>query len=223
MIRYLPKLMLTLDEIKDEPSLLIHALTGCMFHCFRCFNYEELVEKVHDEVYEIDDVVAYIQKQDHLFDNIILSGGELMLAPLESLISDLGLIRKATQKPVIIYTTGLELAKMKNLHDRGLVDGYHIDMKLPYHLLTDDDYDLIEMTMGIRLRSLDLIKRLEEALAFVVETDAGKSQIRSVRYPFLDETAFAECKFHVDALNHRYNKSTPYFINAFIDPEATKK
>lgn len=223
MIRYLPKLMLTLDEIKDEPSLLIHALTGCMFHCFRCFNYEELVERSHDEVYQIDDVVTYIDKQEHLFDNIILSGGELMLAPLESLISDLRLIKMTTTKPVIVYTTGLELAKMKQLHELGLVDAYHIDMKLPYHLLTADDYDLIEMTMGIRLRSLDLIKRLEEALAFVVETDTGKSQIRSVRYPFLDETAFEECKSHVDALNHRYNKSTPYFVNTFIDPEAAKK
>ncbi len=223
MIKYYKKLILTFSEIENHPSLLIHGLTGCMFKCYECFNYDELVVKQHEQFYTIDDVLEYIIKQQDLFDYLLFSGGEFLLAPLEDLIEDLTKIRQATQKKIIIYTTGVELHKMQVLMDKKLVDGYHIDMKLPYHLLTIDDLDLIEHTMGIKLKDLKLINKLIEAIHFVVKNDQGLSQIRSVKYPFLDESAFVECKSFIMSLNDLYNKNIPYEAHTFIYPEGDKK
>jgi hypothetical protein len=222
MIKYYDKIILSLSEIKDQPSLLIHSLTGCMFHCFHCINYDELIAKEHSNYYTIDDVIKVIKQQEQLYKNIIISGGEYLLAPLDLLIDDLKRIKEATKKPIIIYTTGIELKKMEKLNELKLIDGFHIDMKLPYHLINDQDFDLIEMTMGIKIHSLSLIHRLDAAIEFVIKNDLGYSQVRSVRYPFLDESAFLECKLRVDKLNNRYNKNTPYLVNRFMYNEEGK-
>jgi len=50
MIKYYKNLLLTLGEIKGHPALLVHALTGCSFRCFHCFNFKELIEKKHDKI-----------------------------------------------------------------------------------------------------------------------------------------------------------------------------
>lgn len=223
MIKYYKKLILTFSEIENHPSLLIHGLTGCMFKCYECFNYDELIVKEHPQFYTIEDVLEYIIKQQDLFDYLLFSGGEFLLAPLEDLIEDLSKIRQATTKKIIVYTTGIELHKMQVLMDKKLVDGYHIDMKLPYHLLTIEDLDLVEHTMGIKLKDLKLINKLIEAIHFVVKNDQGLSQIRSVKYPFLDESAFVECKSFIMSLNDLYNKNIPYEAHTFIYPEGDKK
>jgi organic radical activating enzyme len=223
MIKYYNKLILTLSEIENHPSLLIHGLTGCMFHCFKCFNYEELVEKKHEQYYTIDELIDNIDKQKNLFEYLLFSGGEFMLAPLDALVSDLTKIKAAIDKKIIIYTTGIALDKMKVLTDLKLVDGYHIDMKLPYHLLSIDDKDLVEMTMGIKINDMTLINGLIESIKFVVEHDQGLSQIRSVKYPFLDESAFMECKSFINSLNDLYNKNITYEAHTFIYPEGDKE
>lgn len=218
-IKYYKKIIFSMSEIENHPVLLIHALTGCMFHCYKCFNYEELIEKQHTHYYTIDDVIHVIDRQKNMIDYVLISGGEYLLAPLDSLIHDLGKIRQATDRKIIIYTTGFELEKMKQLTKLNLVDGFHVDMKLPYHLLTMDDQDLIEHTMGIKINDLTIIKRLMEAIEFVVMSDQGLNQVRSVKYPFLDASAFEECKSFIDNLNHLYNKNIPYFANQFLDPD----
>jgi len=223
MIRYYNKLILSLSEIEGHPSLLIHGLTGCMFHCFKCFNYEELIEKKHESYYTIKDLLNYIVKQQDLFEYILFSGGEFMRAPIEDLIEDLTKIKAAVDKKIIIYTTGIALDKMKTLTDLNLVDGYHIDMKLPYHLLSSDDKDIIEMTMGIKVKDLTLVNQLIDSIKFVVKNDQGLSQIRSVKYPFLDESAFKECKSFINSLNDLYNKNITYEAHTFIYPEGDKE
>ncbi len=217
-IKYYENIIFSMSEIEGHPLLLVHALTGCMFHCYKCFNYEELIEKKHEKYYTIDDVLKTIERQHHIIDYILFSGGEFLLAPLESLIHDLKKVRAITDRKIIIYTTGFALEKMKVLVEKNLVDGFHIDMKLPYHLLTIEDLDLIEHTMGIRLKDLKLIKKLMDAIEFVVQNDRGLSQVRSVKYPFLDESAFVECKSFIDRLNRLYNRNIPYFANRFLDP-----
>ncbi len=219
MIKYYNKLILTLSEIEGHPSLLIHGLTGCMFHCFKCFNYKDLIETEHEDYYVVDDLIKYILRQKDLFDYLLFSGGEFMLASLEDLINDLSKIKAVTDKKIIIYTTGIQLEKMKVLKEKGLVDGFHIDMKLPYHLLNVEDLELVELAMGIKLKDLTLINKLIQAIDFVVETDQGLNQIRSVKYPFLDESAFDACKSYITKLNKKYDKDVPYEAHTFIYPE----
>lgn len=219
MIKYYDKLLLSLSEIKGHPSLLIHGYTGCPFHCFHCFNYDEIVNGNPKTSYKIDDVLHFIKRQEQLYEFIILSGGEYLKAPLEHLKKDLSLIKETSNKPIIVYTTGVELEKMKILTELGLIDGFHIDMKLPYHLLNEDDFDLVELTMGVALKNLKLFDTLLNAIEFVVAYDKGFSRVRSVKYPFLSPSAFDANRMFIHQLNHRYGKNVPYDVNPFVYAE----
>jgi hypothetical protein len=108
---------------------------------------------------------------------------------------------------------------MKTLFELKLVDGFHLDMKLPYHLLTMDDLDLVELTMGLKLENLDLFVTLLKAVDYVVATDLGFNRIRTVRYPFASDSSFEESQSYINDLNKKYNKKVPYDINPFVYPE----
>ena len=219
MIRYYKNLLLTLSEIPGHPALLVHALTGCSFHCFHCFNYKELIATKHKQTYSISDVINYLIRQKDLFEYIIFSGGEFLNAPLQDLIEDLQAVRQVSDKPIIVYTNGTNDTKMEELFKLRLIDGFHIDMKLPYHLLSLDDLDLIELTLGIKINDLSLFNKLIKAIEFVVKNDQGFSKVRSVRYPFLSDSAFEENRHFISQLNKRYNKSVIYEVNDFIYDE----
>ena len=219
MIKYYDKLLLSLSEIPGHPSMLVHALTGCTFHCYNCFNYDLLINTKHDTFYSIDNLLVLIKKQENLFDYLIFSGGEYLAADIDDLISDLTKVRKNTDKKIIIYTTGVYYSKMKTLFTLGLVDGFHIDMKLPYHLLTEDDFELIELTMGLNLNNLKIFEDLLKSIDFVVSSDLGNNRIRTVRYPFASESSFEECQSYINGLNKKYGSNVPYDINPFVYPE----
>jgi len=216
MIKYYDKLLLSLSEIENHPILLVHALSGCQLRCFHCLNRSELLEKNHDHFYTIADIIDYAQKQSLLFDYVVFSGGEFLLAPLDDLISDLTLLRQAVQKPVIVYTNGIAYEKVVALQQLGLVEGFHVDMKLPFHLLTSDDFDLAELTLGVALRDMSVPQRILQTLEYVISTDQGFSRIRSVRYPFLGPEAFAENRRWVENMNRKYGKRVPYDVNSFV-------
>lgn len=223
MIKYYKNLILSLSEIHGHPSLLIHGLMGCAFHCYHCFNYDELIANKPIEHYTIDDVIGYIQKQQNLFDYIIFSGGEFLLAPLESLIEDLSKVKAISQKPIIVYTTGIEYVKVKRLTELQLVDGFHMDMKLPYHLISLEDADLVELTMGIKVKDLTPFNTMLQSLDYIIRHDTGHSRIRSVQYPFMGESAFEENRLYIDELNQKHGKKVPYDVNPFIYVDGQKE
>jgi pyruvate formate lyase activating enzyme len=219
MIKYYPKLTLTFSEIPGAPTLLIHAFTGCPFHCFHCFNFQEIINNPQTNYYLIADVLSYIEKQKDLFGYIVFSGGEYLNTSLEDLKHDLKMVREITDTPIIIYTNGSHPEKMLLLHRAQLVDGFHTDMKLPYHLLDNNDHELIELTLGIKVDDIEFFRPHLQALELTVKLDRGYSRIRSVRYPFLGESAFEENRLFVEKLNRKYHKKTPYDVNPFIYPE----
>lgn len=219
MIKYYPKLTLTFSEIPGAPTLLVHAFTGCQFHCFHCFNYDLIVNSDQTNHYTIDDVLSYIKKQKDLFGYIVFTGGEYLNASIADLREDLSKVRAITDTPIIIYTNGSHPDKMVTLDQEGLVDAFHTDMKLPYHLLNNDDLDLVELTLGIKIKDVKFFIPYLRALENTVKLDRGLSRIRSVHYPFLGESAFSENRRYVDELNRKYQKATPYDVNPFIYPE----
>lgn len=217
MIKYYDNLLLTFAEIKNHPSLLIHAFTGCPFHCFHCFNYDEIVSNPGEgKYYPLTHVLDYINKQKDLFDYIIFSGGEYLNASLEDLIHDLGEVKKITSKPVIIYTSGFAPEKMRRLVDLSLVDGFHLDMKLPFHLLGEEDFPLMTKAMGVKSGHQSVIDNFLKTVEFVISSDRGLNKIRTVRYPFLDASAFDENRLFINELNGKYGKKVPYETNPFI-------
>ncbi len=216
MIKYYDKLLLSLGEIDGRPILLVHALSGCQLRCFHCLNRAELLEKPHEKFYTIQEIIEFAQKQIRLFDHIVFSGGEYLVASLDDLIEDLTQVKQAISKPIIIYTNGIAYDKVVALHEHGLVDGFHVDMKLPFHLLTVEDLDLAELTLGIPLRDMSLPQTILKTLEYVISTDRGYSRIRSVRYPFLGPEAFSENRLWVEKMNQKHNKRVPYDVNSFI-------
>lgn len=223
MIKYYKNLILSLSEISGHPSLLIHGLMGCAFHCYHCFNYDEIIANKPEEYYTIEDVIRYISKQQNLFDYIIFSGGEFLLASIDDLIEDLSKVKSISGKPIIVYTTGIEYGKIKRLHELQLVDGFHMDMKLPYHLLSHEDKDLIELTMGIKVKDLSLFSTMLQSLDYIIKTDRGHSRFRSVAYPFVSESAFEENRLYINELNRIHGKNVPYDVNPFVYVECQKE
>jgi len=216
MIRYYKHVNLTLSEIQGKSVLLIHTLSGCMFHCYQCINYDELILNVHREYYVINDIIEIIRKQEKLFDFIVFSGGEYLKAPIEDILNDLKEIKSITSKPVIIYTTGYYFEKINYLIQEKLVAGFHIDMKLPYHLLNEDDEELVSLVVGKKLNSSE-INQMIRSIEKVIEFDQGFSQVRSVKYPFLDDSAFVECESFIRLLNQKYNQNVSYEVHPFYD------
>lgn len=152
-----------------------------------------------------------------LIDNIIISGGEFLLNELDQMIIDLRKIKDVSSAKIILYTTGLHHEKLKNLFQMCLVDAIHMDFKLPYPYLSDEeDEALMHLALGCVL-SQKTIMQLVASLHFVVKYDKGDNTIRSVRYPFLSDAAFNVMKHYVQELNILYHKNVPYHINPFYD------
>lgn len=216
MISYYPHVQITLAEVPGKVVILIHGLTGCMFHCYKCINYDEIMVKKHQSVLSIEELLVIIQQHSNIIDMIVFSGGEFLRAPIEDLLSDLKKVREVSYKPIIIYTTGYYGEKMRMLWEQGMVDGFHVDLKLPYHLLTTQDDDLITQTLGRSLCQIE-IDQMVETIEWTIQNDKGFNQIRSVKYPFLHSSAFQECQIWIDLLNKKYHKYTPYEVHRFIN------
>lgn len=215
MIRYYPKSLLLSSEIPGKTVLLFHALTGCPFHCHECLNYASLIETVNHTYFTVNQIIDVALKQQTLIDYVIISGAEILNAPVDDLVYELSLVKSMTQKPLIIYTTGVYDQKLSMLIQMGIVDGIHIDMKLPYHLLTTEDDELIRQTFG-KTVSMTTIQQMLKSIQLVVKYDQGLSQIRSVIYPFMHASAYGEIEQYIAHLNQTYHKQTPYYRNPFI-------
>jgi len=100
----------------------------------------------------------------------------------------------------------------------GIVDGIHMDIKLPYHLLIEEDMDLVQHILGRKLNAkhlADLVKSIE----LIIKYDKGYSQLRTVKYPGTDEGIWSQNRILIEELNKKYNKHTPYHLNTYIPKE----
>jgi len=207
----------TFVDLPDRHSILIHSLIGCNMHCYGCHNYDEVVSKKHDDFFSEEDVIQQIIQNGFLFDAIIFSGGEFLLEKMESIINFLERIRTEFYGLVIINTNGTFPEKIKTLIQLKLIDGFHLDMKLPYHLLDiNHDKDIFQAIMGYSPTK----RRIEELLTsveIVIKHNSPYSQIRTVKYPILDNEYFQEINYFVQMLNNKYHSQIVYRLNEFLD------
>ena len=215
MIKYYPKLTHTLSEINGEPTLLVHSMGGCNLCCYNCLNYGTLISNGKNYI-AVNEIVETIKQVGELYNYLVLSGGEFLINNTEDIKRDINLIRKVFEGKIIIYTNGYYPHKMLEIND--IVDGFHTDMKLPYHLINIDDNDLIEAVLGKKL-SQNEISLFIKSIEITIKYDKGLNQIRSVRYPFLNESAFKENQSFINNLNEVYQKQTPYYVNNFVERE----
>lgn len=216
MIKYYNKLITSLSEINESPTLLIHSLRGCNLKCYNCINYDELIVKKHEDYYDINYITKYLKLNSYLFEYIVLSGGEFLLNDIDDIIKDIKLIKGVTNTPIILYTNGTFPLKLKTLLEDKTIDGVHVDMKLPYHYLeSNTDKDIIKEILGINATEKTL-QDILLSIEYAVKFDKGLNQIRTIKYPQICETVLEDCKTHIDTLNSKYKKNTPYRINEFI-------
>lgn len=206
----------TFNDLPDHTTLLVHSLSGCPLHCFGCHNYDEIIAHTPKEYKTIDDLFFYLKKSGLLFDAIMFSGGEFLIGDINDICAVLRQTREIFQGKIIVTTSGIYHDKVKKIYEENLVDGIHIDMKLPYHALDVSlDQQIFQDVMGIK-PSRRMVQDLLASIDLVIAHNSQVDQVRSVKYPILDEMFFKEIRSYVEKRKKYYQSEVPYFLNEFL-------
>ncbi|MDQ6598971.1 4Fe-4S cluster-binding domain-containing protein [Bacillus salipaludis] len=210
----------TFTDLPNHTTLLIHSLTGCPLHCFGCHNYDEIIANTPKEYKTTDDLYDYLKKSSFLFDAVMFSGGEFLINPLNEVRDLLQQVRALFDGKIIVTTSGVYYQKLRTLYEENLVDGVHIDMKLPYHVLDiKEDAQIYKDIMGIT-PSKELVDQLIASVEAVIEHNSILDQVRTVQYPLLDEAFFTEIRHFVEERKAYHGSIVPYFLNEFVYPRS---
>ena len=215
MMKFYRKIIKTSVDLKPYTSLVIHSLEGCNLNCYGCFNKEEIIEKKHEVYLSEKEVLERLELNGFLADAVIFSGGEFLISDIDEIINFLKKVRGIYPGYIIIYTNGTFPEKVEKLIELNLVDGFHVDMKLPFHskILKTEDFEKI---LGLRMTQ-EVSKKVLNTISIVIEQNSPMSQIRTVKYDCLSEEYFDEINSYICQLNEKYNSSVPYKLNDFID------
>jgi len=208
----------TFTDLPNHTTLLIHSLSGCPLHCFGCHNYDEIIANTPKEYKTTDELYDYLKKSGFLFDAVMFSGGEFLINPLNEVRDLLQRVRELFDGKIIVTTSGIYFQKLQALYEENLVDGIHIDMKLPYHVLdVKEDAQIYKDIMGIT-PSKKLVDQLIASVDAVIEHNSILDQVRTVQYPLLDEVFFTEIRHFVEERKAYHGSIVPYFLNEFAYP-----
>lgn len=208
----------TFTDLPNHTTLLIHSLSGCPLHCFGCHNYDEIIANTPKEYKTTDDLYDYLKKSGFLFDAVMFSGGEFLINPLNEVRDLLQRVRELFEGKIIVTTSGVYFQKLQALYKENLVDGIHIDMKLPYHVLdVNEDAQIYKDIMG-SIPSKKLVDQLIASVDAVIEHNSILDQVRTVQYPLLDEVFFTEIRHFVEERKAYHGSIVPYFLNEFAYP-----
>ncbi|SER62289.1 Pyruvate-formate lyase-activating enzyme [Gracilibacillus ureilyticus] len=208
----------TFTDLPDHTTLLVHSLSGCLLHCYGCHNYEEIVANTPKQYKTEEELLNYLEKSGFLFDAIMFSGGEFLIDKVSEIEKLLQQVRNIFNGKIIITTCGVYPDKIKKLLTENLADGFHIDMKLPYHVLNaENDKQIFRDVMGIT-PNRRLIEKLLLSIDHVIEHNSSIDQIRTVKYPILADIFFDEIRNYVEERKDHFRSSVPYFLNEFMHP-----
>ncbi|PWW29510.1 4Fe-4S single cluster protein [Cytobacillus oceanisediminis] len=208
----------TFTDLPNHTTLLLHSLSGCPLKCFGCHNYDEIVANTPKEYKTTDDLYDYLKKSGFLLDAVMFSGGEFLINPLDEVHALLQKVRTLFDGKIIVTTSGNYHQKVQTLYEENLVDGIHIDMKLPYHVLDiKEDAQIYKDIMGI-IPSKKVVNQLIASVDAVIKHNSILDQVRTVRYPLLDEAFFTEIRHFVEERKAYHGSIVPYFLNEFVYP-----
>src|SRR5699024_2676285 len=169
-----------------------------MLHCYGCHNYDEIVAHTPKEYKTKTDLYNYLELSGYLFDAIMFSGGEFLIDKIEEITTLLEKTRSIFSGKIIVTTCGIYNKKIRHLIKLGLVDGIHIDMKLPYHVLDPkNDQQIFQDVMGIKPNE-KLINNLLDSIDTVIQHNSPLDQIRTVKYPILADIFFEEIRIYIE-------------------------
>jgi pyruvate-formate lyase-activating enzyme len=222
MLAFYPRFIRTFDDLPGYVSLLIHSWNGCNMRCFGCHNYEELIAKKPVGHLTSEQVIDRLKNGNDLFDAVLLSGGEFLMNETSAITSFLARIRETFKGEIIIFTNGTYPRKLQRILADHLIDGVHIDMKLPFHCLDpDDDREVFEAIIGTS-PSRSYCQDILESVEIVIRHNSKVSQVRTVRYPLLSDEYFDQIRMYVQRLKTKFNSDVPYFLNPYHPPQTTE-
>ena len=168
---------------------------GCNFRCPFCHN-TLLVEGNNDDVFEEEDVLAYLKKRQGILEGVCISGGEPLMQPrLKEFIRKV----KELGYSVKLDTNGSYPEQLKGLVREGLVDYVAMDVK--------NSFEKYGATAGVP--DMDLSK-VKDSIDFLLEG--------TVDYEF--RTTVAEGLHTVEdikVLTQHIVGAKKYFLQNFLD------
>lgn len=215
MLTFYPRFVRTFHDLPGYVSLLIHSWNGCNLRCFGCHNYEELIATKPDDYLTTQQVIDRIDGIDDLFDAVLFSGGEFLINGILEIEDFLRQVRSIYGGKLIIFTNGTYPRKLQRILASNLIDGVHVDMKLPFHCL-DPEYDreLFETLIGT-IPSIQFCEDILESVEIVIRHNSPLSQVRTVRYPILSDEYFEQIQTYVNGLQTKFDSIVPYYLNPY--------
>lgn len=216
-MKILNDFVMTHVDIKGESSLLINVDSGCNLHCYKCYNYEELIENRNNLTWvEVEKLYSFLKRDHHMYDNIIISGGEPTLLK-ENLIDFCKYIRRNYQNKIALNTNGTNPDVLKELIEMDLIDKTYMDLKIPIFNFNFKKYkNLTSTIIGVPLTKT-LIKNIERSLHILFQSSIY-FELRTVKYPFLKPSILKKYTETVKQLNEIYNKEIIHQFNDFFCP-----
>ncbi|WP_235533006.1 radical SAM protein [Paenibacillus sp. Leaf72] len=221
MLTFYPRFIRTFTDLPGHLSLLIHAWNGCNMRCYGCHNDAELIAQkpIPHLLLTAEETLDRLSGSDGLFDAVLFSGGEFLIGSAAELESFLRRVRLIFRGKIIIMTNGTFPGKLKRLLELALIDGVHIDMKLPFHLLDPaEDAEVFEAIIGAQ-PSVRFCQDILDSVDLVIRHNSRLSQVRTVRYPLLSEEFFVQIASYVEHLKDKYDSIVPYSLNPYHPPQ----
>jgi pyruvate-formate lyase-activating enzyme len=159
-------------------------------------------------------ILEKIKQNGFLFDSLIISGGEFLINNLQEISNFLKRIRIVFNGIVIINTNGFYPDKMSVLCKEKLVDGFHLDIKLPPHIQLSPL--IIKDIYGIETD----INNVYKSANIIAKHNSQYSQFRTVKYPILDDEYFNEIKRYVNQVNQTHRSHIEWHLNEFVEGDS---
>lgn len=208
-MRFSKNIIRSFVDLPHKTSMIIYSI-GCNLNCYGCFVYEALITHPENTITE-DQIIEHIKRNGFLFDSLIISGGEFLINDLEDIKRFLLEVRRVFNGIVIINTNGTKSIKVRTLLEERLVDGIHLDLKLPP--LDTIDLNVVEAVYGTSI-DLFVVRKSAEAIC---EHNSPYSQFRTVQYPILSPEYFKQTEKFVNELNKIYRSKIEWHLNPFVD------
>ena len=213
-MKILGDFVLTHTDIRGSMSLLVHLKCGCNMNCFSCYNYEDLIKNEKNQQWlEVENLYKHLDINSHMYDIIILSGGEPTLCG-KDLINLCKTLKKNWDVQVALNTNGTNPDLLHDLIYDKYVDKVYMDLKFPIFYFNLNKYnDLWEKIHGIPFNQ-NVYDAVLKSLK-VLFTSEVYFELRTVKYPFLNDDFLENYSCTVEEFNNRYGKSVTHQFNDF--------
>lgn len=217
-MKILNDFVMTHVDIKGESSLLINVDSGCNLHCYKCYNYEDLVEKKEQQNWvEPEKLYRFLERDHHMYDNLIISGGEPTLLG-HGLLVFCNYIREHFPISIALNTNGTNPDIIKELIELELIDKIYMDLKLPIFNFNFNYYkNQCETILGVTFNE-ELFRKIERCLHILYQSSIY-FELRTVRYPFLKPNVLRKYTETVKQFNELYGKEIVHQFNDFYCPK----